>query len=113
MGFQWEGGQISPKIRTTYPQYKCVQTESECGWDSFNWKAAEHTFSLINGCEEYTFWNSILVDDDTSTWGWKQNSLIRIDSKTRTVNYTPEYFAIKHFSYYIRLTSRIKVISCL
>lgn len=102
VGFQWEGGQILPRIRAKYPQYKYMQTESECGWGSFNWQAAEHTFGLINhylgnGCDEYTFWNVILADDGTSTWGWKQNALIRVDSKTRTFTYTPEYYAVKHY----------------
>lgn len=32
VGFQWEGGQILPRLRAKYPQYKYVQTESECGW---------------------------------------------------------------------------------
>jgi glucosylceramidase len=86
VGFQWEGGQILPRIRQKYPDYKYVQTESECGWGSFDWKAAEHTFQLINhylgnGCEEYTFWNAILADNGVSGWGWKQNALIRVDSK--------------------------------
>ena len=56
----------------------------------FDWKAAEHTFNLINhylgnGCEEYTFWNAILCDEGTSGWGWKQNALIHVDSKTEAV----------------------------
>ena len=112
VGFQWEGGQILPKIRAKYPQYKYVQTESECGWGSFDWKAAEHTFSLMNhylgnGCEEYTFWNAILCDDGLSAWGWKQNALIRVDSKTRTVTYSPEYYAAKHFCHYLTSGSKI------
>lgn len=46
-----------------------MQTESECGSGTFDWKATEHTFNLINhylgsGCEEYTFWNAILCDED-------------------------------------------------
>ena len=54
------GGQILPAIRKKYPYYKYMQTESECGSGTFDWKAAEHTFRLINhyignGCEEYTF----------------------------------------------------------
>lgn len=103
LGFQWEGGQILPKLREKYPQYKLVQTESECGWGSFDWGAAEHTFQLINhylgnGCEEYTFWNAILYDDGVSGWGWKQNALIRVDSKEGTVTYTPEYYAARHYS---------------
>ena len=112
VGFQWEGGQILPKIRTKYPQYKYVQTESECGWGTFDWKGAEHTFSLMsyylgNGCEEYTFWNSILSDNGDSHWGWKQNALICVDSKTLATTYTPVYYAAKHFSHNITSGSKI------
>ncbi|WP_340112702.1 glycoside hydrolase family 30 protein [Maribellus mangrovi] len=103
VGFQWEGGQILPKLREKYPDYKYVQTESECGWGSFDWGAGEHTFNLINhylgnGCEEYTFWNSILYDNGVSGWGWIQNSLIRVNSETKAVTYTPEYYAVKHYT---------------
>ena len=106
VGFQWEGGQILPRLRQKYPQYKYVQTESECGWGAFDWKAAEHTFERINhylgnGCEEYTFWNAILCDSGVSGWGWKQNALIRVDSKTNTAVYTPEYYAVKHYSHLV------------
>jgi glucosylceramidase len=106
LGFQWEGGQILPALRKKYPKYKYVQTESECGWGSFDWKAAEHTFGLINhylanGVEEYTFWNVILADEGTSGWGWKQNALIRVDSKINSVIYTPEYYAVKHYTHFV------------
>ncbi len=106
LGLQWEGGQLLPQLRAKYPQYRYMQSESECGWGSFDWKAAEHTFSLMtsylgNGCEEYTFWNAILADEGVSPWGWKQNALLRVDSKTKTVTYTPEYYAAKHFSHFI------------
>lgn len=112
VGFQWEGGQILPKLRAKYPQYKYVQTESECGWGSFDWKAAEHTFGLMNhylgnGCEEYTFWNAILYDGGFSGWGWKQNALIHVDSKAGTATYTPEYYAVQHYSHYITPGSKI------
>lgn len=112
IGFQWEGRQILPHIRKKYPQYKYVQTESECGWGSFDWKAAEHTFNIMNdylsnGCEEYTFWNAILSDDGENGWGWKQNSLIRIDSKKKSVTYTPEYYAVKHYAHFISPGSKL------
>ena len=112
VGFQWEGGQILPAIRKKYPQYKYVQTESECGWGSFDWKAAEHTFGLINhylanGVEEYTFWNAILADEGVSGWGWKQNALIRVDSKSKSVIYTPEYFAVKHYTHFVSSGSKL------
>lgn len=112
IGLQWEGRQILTKLRAKYPQYKYVQSESECGWGSFDWKAAEHTFELMNhylgnGCEEYTFWNAILADGGFSGWGWKQNSLIHVDSQAGTATYTPEYYAVKHYSHYITPDSRI------
>lgn len=106
LGLQWEGRQILPQLRAKYPQYRYMQSESECGWGSFDWQAAEHTFGLManylgNGCEEYTFWNAILADGGVSPWGWKQNALIRVNSKTKTATYTPEYYATKHFSHFI------------
>lgn len=115
VGFQWEGGQILPAIRAKYPELKYVQTESECGWGSFDWKSGEHTFKLLNhyignGCEEYTFWNAILCDDGMSTWGWKQNALIRVDSQKRIATFTPEYYAVKHYTHYLQPGSR--VLSC-
>jgi len=112
IGFQWEGGQILPQIREKYPNYKYVQTESECGWGSFDWKAAEHTFERINyylsnGCTKYTFWNAILADDGNSGWGWKQNALIRVNSQTKTPTYTPEYYAVKHYCHFISSGARL------
>ena len=47
IGLQWEGGQILQRLRDSYPGYKYVQTEGECGWGSFDWNAAEHTFERI------------------------------------------------------------------
>jgi glucosylceramidase len=112
VGFQWEGREILPRIRAKYPQYKYVQTESECGWGSFDWKAAEHTFNIMNdylcnGCEEYTFWNIILADKGTSGWGWNQNALIRVDSHQKTATYTPEYYAVKHYAHFIPSGSQV------
>ncbi len=103
LGFQWWGGQILPAIRKKYPYYKYMQTESECGSGTFDWKAAEHTFRLINhyignGCEEYTFLEcDFYLTKEKVAGGWKQNALIRVDSKTGTITYTPEYYAVKHF----------------
>ena len=112
VGFQWWGGQVLPEIRKKYPNYKYMQTENECGSGTFDWKAAEHTFGLMNhylgnGCEEYTFWNAILYDGGFSGWGWKQNALIHVDSKAGTATYTPEYYAVKHYSHYITPGSKI------
>ena len=39
-----------------------------------------------------------MTDKGESPWGWKQNALIRVDSEKRTFVYTPEYYAVKHYS---------------
>lgn len=112
IGVQWEGGQILSRLREKFPNYRYVQTESECGWGSFDWAAGEHTFERIahylgNGCEDYTFWNAILADEGFSTWQWKQNALIRVDSKTKIATFTPEYYAVKHFTHFIANGTKI------
>lgn len=103
LGFQWEGRENLTEIRRKYPELKLVSSESECGNGSMDWKAGEHTFMLLGdyigkGCEEYYIWNFILADNGESPWGWKQNALVQVDSKTRRRRYTPEYYAVKHFS---------------
>ncbi|SBV97378.1 glycoside hydrolase family 30 protein [uncultured Dysgonomonas sp.] len=101
VGVQWEGRDIFPKLRELYPGFKLMQSESECGWGDFSWKHAEHTFNLMKryingGANSYMNWNSVLKDDGSSTWCWKQNALIRIMSDTKEVIYTPEYYVYKH-----------------
>jgi glucosylceramidase len=107
IGFQWAGKDAIPEVHKKYPDYKLMQTETECGNGSNNWKAAEHTFDLIkhyfnNGANAYMYWNMVLNETGKSQWGWKQNSMITIDSKTREVTYNPEFYLMKHFSYFIK-----------
>jgi len=106
IGFQWEGSQIISDVRKKYPHLKVVQSESECGDGRFDWRGALHTFGIINdylgqGCEEYTFWNVILCDDGQSAWGWRQNALIRVNSREKTAELTPEYYAVMHYSHFV------------
>ncbi len=116
LGFQWEGRQIIKQLQDEYPDFAYVQTESECGSGTFDWAAAEHTFDIMNiylglGCQDYTFWNAILADDGTSEWGWRQNALIQIDSDSKAVNFTPEYFAVKHYANVIAPGSKLLGVS--
>ena len=112
IGFQWEGSQIIRDVRQKYPHLKVVQTESECGDGRFDWRGALHTFGIINdylglGCEEYTFWNVILCDDGRSAWGWRQNALIRVNSKEKTAELTPEYYAVMHYSHFVTAGTKL------
>lgn len=105
-GLQWEAKNIINVLHKKYPNLKLIQTESECGNGDFSWKDAEHLFDLIRtyingGVTTYTYWNMVLADKGTSTWGWNQNALVQIDKASRKVTYTPEYYAYKHFSCFV------------
>lgn len=112
VGFQWEGGQAINEVLRRHPNYEAIQTESECGYGSFDWKAAAHTFQLANHylanrVTTYYYWNAILKDKGTSTWGWVQNALVQVNSSTNTPRYTAEYYAYKHYAHLIPAGSKI------
>lgn len=112
VGFQWEGGQILPKIRKDFPDYRYISSESECGNGAMDWRAGEHTFHLINhyignGCSDYNNWNLILADNGESRWGWRQNALVRVNSKDRSYEYVPEWYAYRHYSHFIKEGTKI------
>ena len=112
IGLQWEGRQIIDSLHQCYPKLHLISSESECGDGSMDWRAGEHTFNLLcdyigRGCDEYYFWNFILCDQGQSKWGWKQNALIQVNSVTRNYRYTPEFYAVKHFSNLIAPGSRM------
>lgn len=103
LAFQWEGREIFPAIRAQYPEFSYICSESECGNGDMDWKAGEHTFFLIGdnigkGCDEWYNWNFLLPKRGRSQWGWEQNALVELDPETHTMRYTPEYYAVKHFS---------------
>lgn len=106
LGFQWAGKDAIPFVNQQYPTLQLMQTESECGNGSNDWAAAEHTHDLIlhylnNGANAYLYWNMVLNETGKSQWGWKQNSLITIDSATKAIQYNPEYYLMKHLSAFV------------
>lgn len=107
VGFQWDGKGAIPHISKEYPHLKMMHTEAECGNGSNDWAAAEHTWwqmshYLRNGASVFTYWNMILDQTATSPWGWRQNSLITIDTEKRTVIYHPEFFLMKHLCHSVQ-----------
>lgn len=111
VGFQWEGREILPAIRKKYPYWHYICSECECN-GNFDWPRGEHVFELINhylgnGCDEFYNWNGVLADEGLTAWGWKQNSLVRVNSKTKTYTFTPEYYAFMHYSHFVEPGSKI------
>ena len=112
LGFQWEGRENLDYMREHHPDLHLVSSESECGNGSMDWRAGEHTFHLLcdyigRGCDEYYIWNFILCDQGRSPWGWKQNALVQVRSANLTYRYTPEFYAVKHFSHFVEPGSRV------
>lgn len=107
LGFQWAGKKAIPEANRKYPDMKMMQTESECGDGSNDWDAAIYTWGLIkhyfkHGANTYLYWNPILDETGKSRWGWKQNSLISVDSKTGKATFNPEYFIFKHLTHFVK-----------
>lgn len=109
-GYQWEGKDVLKKIRHTFHDMPMMCTENECGNGSYDWAAAEHTWDLVKtyldgGCGAFMYFNMVLADKGTSSWGWDQNALVRVDSKTRTTTLSPEYYLMKHLSHFVPVGS--------
>ena len=106
VGFQWAGKKAIPGIHKRYPNLILFQTEQECGNGKNDWKGAMHSWDLMkhylnNGVSVYDYWNTSLIEGGISHWGWAQNSLVIVDSKTKTFKYSPEYYIMKHVSHYV------------
>ncbi len=60
----------------------------------------KHYFS--QGVRAYMYWNTSLPGGAISTWGWKQNSLITVDTAQHSYRYNHEYYLIKHLSHFVQ-----------
>lgn len=97
--------------------YHSMQTETNC-WNGANsWSDAMNTFTQIWNHETanvniYNMWNMIL-DANYNYVSWMtraQNSMITITPASQTVTYNPEFYVMKHWSYYIR-TGAVRVLT--
>lgn len=103
VGYQYGGQEVMLATHEKYPNVKLAQTETECygGWNP--WDQGLLTFGKIirntnNFASSYFYWNMVLDESGLSRWNWKQNSLLTVDRKSETVNYNPEFYAMKHVS---------------
>lgn len=106
IGFQWAGKRAIGTIAKEFPSYRLMQTETECGENENNWQSAEKTWGLMkqylkNGANAYMYWNMVLEKNGKSSWGWKQNMLVSVDTATKEVTYTPEFYLMKQLSHFV------------
>jgi glucosylceramidase len=107
VGFQWAGKGAIPAVHQKYPDMTLYQSEQECGNGKNDWKYCEYSWGLMkhyltNGANAYLYWNTSLKQGGISTWGWKQNSLVSVDTVNKTYKYNYEYYLLKHLSHYVK-----------
>lgn len=107
VSYQWAGKYAIQQTHESWPEIKLMQSENECGDGENTWEYARYIFELFrhyfnNGVSYYIYWNMVLEPKGMSTWGWKQNSLITINSSDKNVIYNPEFYVMKHFSHFIK-----------
>ena len=107
IGFQWAGKGAIPIIYQQYPGLMLYQSEQECGNSKNDWKYCTYAWSLVkhyftNGANAYMYWNTSLQQGGISTWGWRQNSLVSVDTINKTYHYNYEYYMMKHLSHFVK-----------
>ena len=107
VGFQWAGKGAIGTIHNQYPHLKLYESEQECGDGKNNWSYCKYTWDLMkhyfnNGVSAYMYWNISLSKDGMSRWGWRQNSLVTVDTTNHTYHYNYEYYLMKHLSHFVK-----------
>ena len=79
----------------------------ECGDGKDTWGYGEYTFDLMRqylagGARSFMQWNMVLDQTSKSSWGWAQNAMVTVHKDTKAVAYNPQFYAVKHFSYYVK-----------
>jgi glucosylceramidase len=106
VGYQWGGRGAVARTRQSWPKLRMLETENECGDGQNSWDYAFYVAKLMKdyvtgGVGGYVYWNMVLPTGGESTWGWKQNSMITIDPKTKAITYNPEFYVMKHLSRFV------------
>ena len=68
----------------------------------------KHYFT--SGANAYMYWNISLQQGGVSRWGWKQNSLVTVDTATRKFSFNHEFYLLKHLSHYVKPGARLLTI---
>lgn len=109
VAYQWAGKYALLETHDDFPELEIIQSESECGDGDNSFAHMLYVFEMMRqyfrmGASSYVYWNIALEGECKSTWGWKQNSLIRVtDGKAE---FTPEFYLMKHFSHFVKRGAR-------
>lgn len=106
ISFQYSNIDWVKQYHEKYPAVSMQHSESEC-YNGANAKVEvlrdfqDYIAYTRAGCGLFTFWNMVLPEPHTSTWGWSQNSLVTIDKKKKSVQYEPSYALARFLGHHV------------
>lgn len=105
--FQYDSAGLIGSAHELFPDKKLMQSETECNSGRNSWGDAMRLFNLMKyyidgGAGSYFAWNMVLDESGMSTWHWRQNALVTVNSKTGKVTYNGEYYVMRHFSQFVK-----------
>lgn len=117
-GVAWHGYVGTPeqmmKVKRAYPDVDMFWTEGGPDWESgtytTEWAKWGDTFTgiLRNQARSITAWNYALDEKGKPNIGpFNCAGLVTVDSKTREISYSGQYWAFEHFSGHIRRDARV------
>jgi glucosylceramidase len=111
VGVQWAGKNALADIAREYPSLTIFQSEQECGYNSNTWAYTTYCWQLMKeyfrrGARAYMYWNIATLKGGVSTWGWPQNSLVYVDPAAKTLQYSSDYYLLKHLTHYVDVGAR-------
>jgi len=126
VGLQWSGIDMIPSLRSLDKEVTLWETETDCG--NWPWKPgfdpvrpqndlayAAYTWGLMReyleaGVSVYEMWNMVLDEHGVNldpVRPWPQNSAVVVNTKAKTVTYTPMYYAFGSFSKFVPPGSKL------
>jgi len=111
LGVQWAGKNALPAVHEEFPSLLIYQSELECGEGRNSWSYTGYCWQLMkhyfrSGASGFMYWNISLDQTASSTWGWKQNSLITVDTAAKTFHYNHDYHLMKHLTHFVEVGAK-------
>ena len=111
VGVQWAGKNALPAIHREFPELAMFQSEQECGdgrntwsYTSYCWQLMKHY--LRSGVSGYMYWNISNDLTGSSSWGWKQNALVSVNTSAKTYRLNHDYYLMKHLTHFVDVGAR-------
>jgi glucosylceramidase len=112
LGVQWAGKNALQTVRREFSALSIYLSEQECGDGTNSWSYTSYCWQLMKhyfrgGVSAYMYWNISTEQGGMSTWGWRQNSLVSVDTTAKTFRYNHDYYLLKHLTHFVDVGARL------